>query len=155
MTRRRYDRVTHGMTSVPIRPSPVRANAAGARQGKPLASGQRIFWAYTLHVLGAILGACAGGLALWLVPRDIASRDWLIDAGDDYGATVSMAWDAGGLIVLVMASAIGVLIAALGLPVLRGHHRNPLGYVLIGLALVGLMAAVAGYCVMENERGWT
>ncbi|MEJ3404801.1 hypothetical protein WDJ51_08655 [Rathayibacter sp. YIM 133350] len=126
--------------------------AGGRRPGKPLASGARMFWAYTLHTVGAIFGACAAGYTLWQVPQMIASHTAFIDAGQDYSARVSLAWDESFLLVAVAAAAFGVLIAGSGLPVLRGYRRSPIAYLLVGVAIAGVVVSAIGYSLLQSEN---
>ena len=121
-----------------------------ADTGKPIASRDRRFWAYAMQVVGAVIGACATVLTFMLVPAHIARASSM----DDYGAAVDLGWTALGLgLVVIPASAIGAGIATLGLPVLRGYRRSPVAYVLIGIAVLGLVVSVAAYVMIQEQRG--
>ncbi|MGR2752840.1 hypothetical protein [Agromyces arachidis] len=121
-----------------------------AKTGRPTATGLRRFSAYALHTLGAVIGACAAIFTLAFVPA------WIANAAShtEYGRAVSLGWDAFWLaMVVVPAAAIGVVIATLALLVLRGYRRSPVAYVLIGVAGSGLVISVAGFLMIQAERG--
>lgn len=119
--------------------------------GKPIASGQRRFSAYALQALGAVIGACATFITLSVVPARIADASSL----DEYGQAVSLGWLAfWQFMVVVPAAAVGALIAALGLPILRGYRRSPAAYVLIGVAGLGLVVSGAASFMVQAERGF-
>lgn len=119
--------------------------------GKPIASGQRRFSAYALQVLGAVIGTCATIFSLSVVPAGIADASSL----DEYGQAVSLGWLAfWQFMVVVPAAAVGALIAALGLPILRGYRRSPAAYVLIGVAGLGLVVSGAASFMVQAERGF-
>ncbi|KQO97684.1 hypothetical protein [Leifsonia sp. Leaf264] len=131
--------------------APNDAGAGGGRSAKPRASGQRLFWAYALHGLGALIGVIAVGLTLWLAPMYYGIYAQLIDAGDSYGAGVTRAWNTAFLDAIAVFAALGVLIAVAGLPVLRGRYRSPIAWILVGVAVVGLVAAIVGVVVIQNQ----
>ncbi|MET4158304.1 hypothetical protein [Agromyces sp. PvR057] len=116
---------------------------------EPSASGQRRFWAYALYSLGAIIGACVMILAVPVVAR-IAETSAL----DEYGRAVSLAWMSVFEVVLVVSAAVGAIVALLGLAVLRGYRRGAAAYVLIGLAVLGLIVAAAALLMVQAERGF-
>jgi hypothetical protein len=116
---------------------------------EPSASGQRRFSAYALHSLGAVIGACAIIIA-FPIPARIAETSAL----DEYGRAVSLAWMSAFEFVLVVSAAVGVVIAMLGLPILRGYRRGAAAYVLIGLAGLGLIVSAAALLMVQAERGF-
>lgn len=119
--------------------------------GKPVADGHRRFWAYALQALGAVIGACATFFTLSIVPAGIADASSL----DEYGEAVTLGWLAfWQFMVVVPVSAVGALIATLGLPILRGYRRSPAAYVLIGVAGVGLVVSCAAFFMIQAERGF-
>ncbi len=119
--------------------------------GKPIAGGQRRFWAYALQALGAVIGACAIIFTLSVVPARIADASSL----DRYGQVVSLGWLAfWQFMVVIPVSAVGVLIATLGLPILRRYRRGPAAYVLIGVAGFGLVVSGAAFFMIQAERGF-
>lgn len=119
--------------------------------GKPIASGQRRFSAYALQLLGAVIGASAIILTVLVVPASIADASSL---GYEYGQAVSLGWLAfWQFMVVVPASAVGALIASLGLLILRGYRRSLAAYVLIGVAWVGLVVSGAACFMIQAERG--
>ena len=119
--------------------------------GKPIASGRRRFSAYAMHGIGAVIGACATILTLAVVPARIADASSM----DEYGSAVSLGWLAFGLaVVAIPASAVGAVIAALGLPILRGYRRSPVAYVLIGVAVLGSVVSLAAFFWVQAERGF-
>ncbi|GAA2030471.1 hypothetical protein GCM10009819_12780 [Agromyces tropicus] len=125
-------------------------HAHPTRTERPTASGLRRFSAYVLHTLGAVIGACAAIFTLAFVPA------WIAGAASqtEYGQAVSLGWDAfWQVMVVVPAAAVGVLIAMLALLILRGYRRNPVAYVLIGVAGLGLVVSVAGFNIIQAERG--
>ncbi|MGR2752168.1 hypothetical protein [Agromyces arachidis] len=125
-------------------------DAHATTTGRPTATGLRRFSAYALQALGAVIGASAAVFTLAFVPA------WIAGAASqtEYGRSVSLGWDAFWLaMVVVPAAAVGTVIATLALLILRGHRRSPVGYVLIGVAGLGLVVSVAGFLVIQAERG--
>lgn len=120
------------------------------KTGSPAATGLRRFSAYALHTLGAVIGACAAILTLALVPARIADAA----SHDEYGQAVSLGWLAlWQVTVVVPTAAVVLVIATLALLILRGHRRGPVVYVLIGVAGSGLVISVAGFLMIQAERG--
>ncbi|MCD2442828.1 hypothetical protein LQ757_11140 [Agromyces sp. SYSU K20354] len=130
---------------------PLNKDLLSTGVGKPIASGQRRFSAYALQLVGAVVGASAIIFTVLVLPARIADAS---SHGYEYGQAVSLGWLAfWQFMVVVPASAVGALIASLGLLILRGYRRSLADYVLIGVAGVGLVVSGAACFVIQAERG--